>query len=334
MWQNLFVHYFELFLAREFLFALKTIRETEPSLEGSLPEILKGIGSALGCARQPTDVDEMVAEINGRLSEVSNFRATVGFKSGEVFRPTKPFVSQQLSFSIPSLVRNSFPRLAAETKFLILIDEFENFSAAQQRILNTLIKFSRPDLTFRIGMRGNGWRTFGTVNNDDFVKEGRDYEKFVFEEILHTKDSGYQDFLVQIARRRLERVPYYREHQTTDIRKFLGAKEDLEAEARQIVNGGPFRIDSFFKAKFPKVTNVQLAPNASPLVRVLGFLWIRSRGIGVGYPTGDLGLRGKRSLKAPQKASGRSGEQVSFIADDHSRLYLSKAEALLQLQHV
>ena len=252
VWRNLFVQYFELFLAREFLFALKTIGEMEPSLEGSLPEVLKGIGSALGCNRELSDLDKMVSEVNDRLSELSNFRGTIGFQPDAVFRPTKSFVSQELSFAIPSLVRNSFPRLDPETKFLILIDEFENFSAPQQRILNTLIKFSTPNLTFRIGMRRNGWRTFATVNDDDFIKEGRDYEEFVFEEILHSKNSGYQGFLLEIARRRLERIPYYWEHQITDIKEFLGAKEDLEAEARQIVDDKPSKIDSFFKSKFPK----------------------------------------------------------------------------------
>ena len=60
----------------------------------------------------------------------------------------------------------------------------------------------------------------------------------------------------------------------TDIRHFLGAKEDLESEAREIANGDPSRIDLFFRSKFSGIGNVQLPPNESPLVRALAYLWI------------------------------------------------------------
>jgi hypothetical protein len=123
-------------------------------------------------------------------------------------------------------------------------------------------------------MRRNGWRTYATVNKDDFVKEGRDYRKYVFEEILHSKSSGYQKFLKEIARKRLERIPLFKERGLTDICYFLGKKEDLEEEALATVDGKPEKIDRYFKSKYSALENINFAPNKSPLLRVLGYLWI------------------------------------------------------------
>lgn len=273
VWQNLFIHYFELFAAREYLCALKTLSDDREPLNDSLPRFLSELGKLVGCKEEILGLDEMISEVSSRIMEVSEFRGTVGFQRA-VFQPTKPFISQQLSFAVPDLIRECFPRLNPKTKFIVLLDEYENFSIPQQRMLNTLLKFAKPELTFRVGMRRNGWRTFGTVNEDDFVKEGRDYKKFVFEEILHSKQSGYQGFLAEVARRRLERIPMLEKQGKTNIRYFLGDKEDLEAEAQEIASGDQQRIDSFFKSRFPQLREISLQPNKSPLVRMLGFLWI------------------------------------------------------------
>ena len=237
------------------------------------------MGELLGQTKRSESLCELIDDISSRILEVSHFRGLVGFQKAE-FNPTKPFVSQYLSFVIPDLIKNYFSDIEKNINFILLVDEFENFSISQQKMLNTLIKFVRPGLTFRIGMRRNGWRTFGTVNDDDFIKEGRDYEKFIFEEILHSKRSGYKDFLVEVARKRLESVDIYKKNGMTGIENFLGNKEDLEAEALTIVKGNPRKIDQFFKSKFPSLSQVELLPNESPLVRMLGFLWI-ARGVSV-----------------------------------------------------
>ena len=275
-WDNLFIHYFELYILREYLFALKGLQSECPHITASLNLFLRRMGELLGHRNQFSSLDELIKETTQRILEVSNFRGLVGFQKNE-FTPTKPFVSQSLSFEVPLLIRESLSEISPRTNFILLVDEYENFSTSQQRMLNTLIKFVRPGLTFRIGMRRNGWRTYGTVNDDDFVKEGRDYEKFIFEEILHSRNSGYQDFLIEVARKRLESIHVYKEKGTTDIRKFLGKKEDLESEALEIVNGNQNEIDRHFQSKFPKLKNIQLSPTKSPLVRMLGYLWM-SRG--------------------------------------------------------
>lgn len=274
VWRNLFIHYFELFVAREILTAIHTIEQSGELSDASSHEIFQTeVSKLLGCQKDLRSTKALIDEITKRLLEVSDFRGMVGFQSG-TFKPTKPFLSQSLSFAIPKLVKECFSVIYDKTNFILLLDEYENFNSQQQQVVNTLLKFVYPGLTFRIGMRRNGWRTYATVNDDDFVKEGRDYRKYVFEDILHSKSSGYQKFLKEIARKRLEKVPIYKERGLTDICYFLGHKEDLEDEALDIVDGKHEKIDNYFMSKFPSLGNISLQPNKSPLLRVLAFLWI------------------------------------------------------------
>ena len=273
VWENLFVHYFELYLAREYLIALEVLEDDSPTSSGTLVAFLDKMCALLGCDKEIETLNQLIDEVSARISEVSDYRGVIGFKFAE-FQPTKPIISQHLSFQVPALIKEFFQKIHSKTNFILLLDEFENFSTSQQRMINTLLKFVKPGLTFRIGMRRNGWRTYGTVNDDDFVKEGRDYEKFIFEEILHSKNSGYQEFLIEVARKRLERVDVFVQLGTTDIRHFLGKNEDLEAEALEIAKQDLSKIDNFYKSKFPIIQDAVLLPNKSPLVRILGFLWI------------------------------------------------------------
>jgi len=317
IWKNLFIHYFELYVGREFLKAVCILEKSHSiQKEEELKVLNKELCELLGCDGQPTTKD-IIDILTQRLLEVSEYRAVVGFQQVE-FKPTKPFISQSLSFNVPELIKNRISSIEENTNFIILIDEYENFSPQQQEVVNTLLKFVTPGLTFRIGMRRNGWRTYATVNNDDFVKEGRDYRKYVFEDILHSKSSGYQDFLYEIARKRLERVPAFKERGNTDIRKFLNDKEDLEEEAINIVNGKEDRIDVFYKSKYPILKGVNLDKNKSPLLRVLGYLWILR-----GESEGDVN-RGIYELENLEKKSrGNTANKLQYDLVNKYRLSLT-----------
>lgn len=272
VWRNLFVHYFELFLAREYLVAVKTIADRDSAIAGTVKKFIAEAWKLFGSddLEMPETISMFVSVVNQRLKEITNYRAQVGFAPA-TFKPSRAYAAQELSFGLADLILSSFPELGPRTKFIVLLDEYENFNASQQRFVNTLLKFASIRVTFRVGMRRNGWRDTGTVNDDDFIKEGRDYEKFVFEEMLHSKRKGYREFLLDVASRRMARVPFYSEKGDTDIRKYLGNAEDLESEAQQIVAGDKTRIDEYFQSK---VKVGELEPNRSPLVRTLGYLWL------------------------------------------------------------
>ena len=120
---------------------------------------------------------------------------------------------------------------------LLLIDEFESFSEKQQMVINAAMRYNKEyGIRLRIGMRPYGFKTFDTVNSEDFIKEGRDYSKIVFDNPLVKKNNNTQYFKLvkRIADRRLAYVPMFEKMSITDV---LGHEEDLVSEAKAIVNG-------------------------------------------------------------------------------------------------
>lgn len=277
-WLSIFTHYFELVLGREYIAVLKRLTEDEILNKKSvsqdfIPKIDKLIGNA---SKKSRSFEDILAEIDNKLLEVDEFRANIRF-SNISFQPQKAFTSESLSFSIPQIAKETIPEFKEGINFIVLIDEFENFLAPQQRIVNALLKFVEPGITFRIGMRSEGFRTFETISKDDFIKEGRDYRKIVFEEVL-IKDKGYQQFLKDIARKRLEKVKLFMEKGFVDISKILDNSENLEEEAKLLTKKNPGKHFDLLKDKSPH--EIKLLENSdNPLIEMLNILWV-SRKVG------------------------------------------------------
>ena len=133
------------------------------------------------------------------------------------------------------------------TSVLLLIDEFESFSKRQQMVINAAMRYNKEyGVRYRIGMRPYGFKTFDTVNSEDFIKEGRDYSKIEFGNPLVNKqnDKKYFRLIEQVANKRLASVRMF---SRMDIISLLGAEENLENEAKDIVNGRSKHIDVYLR---------------------------------------------------------------------------------------
>jgi hypothetical protein len=249
-WEAIFTHYFELQVCKSYLEVIERLEKSR-SFEDltERDKFVDGVRTALGIEDTAVlDCHTLLDRVDDELRYVNAFRAEISFADVQ-FRPKKVFASQDLVYGIPKIAKDTiFSR--SDLNFVIFIDEYENFQIGQQRIINTLVKFVKPGITFRIGMRLEGFRTFATVTGDDFIKEGRDYRKVVFEDLL-VKNQGYRDLLLDIAKKRLESIPLFRDKGFTDISKFLGEAENFEWEAESIVK------DSNKKSHFDIVRNAK-----------------------------------------------------------------------------
>ncbi|MEX2410632.1 MAG: hypothetical protein WD607_04550 [Candidatus Paceibacterota bacterium] len=272
-WLSIFTHFFELEVGQAYLTVIQSLDHYGVLDKISLskkfvPQVDKLLGNSVNKKREISDVLEDVAD---KLEEVTNFRAAVRF-SDVSFQPSKAFSSQSLSFSIPEIAKKTIPEFKDGIDFIVMIDEFENFLESQQRTINTILKFVKPGITFRIGTRPEGFKTFETTSKDDFIKEGRDYRKVIFEEVL-IKDKGYQNFLKDVARKRLEQVKLFREKDFLDISKILGQSEVLEDEASKLTTNNPgkhFRLLKEIDSKDIKL----LECKENPLLEMLNILWV------------------------------------------------------------
>lgn len=280
-WDDIFTHYFELQVCQSYIEVIRDIINSPHSNlnKGSIekkfvPLVAQLIGEN---GEKSETIDDILSKIEAEIAEVTRFRGQIAFSDIE-FRPSRGFTSQSLSFGIAKIAKESIEEFR-DINFVVFIDEFENFLEHQQRIVNTLLKFVHPGITFRIGMRLEGFHTFSTISKDEFIKEGRDYRKFIFEHFL-TKDKDYQEFLKNVARKRLEMIPILKEKNYLDISNFLGTKEDLNKEAYELVHSRDNKYRHFElltqvvdKSHIDDIRKIINYPN-NPLLEMLNILWV------------------------------------------------------------
>ena len=274
-WQPIFVHYFELITARAYVEAIiEMIQHDMLSLTEVDKNFVPQIGKLLGTDSSLTTIEQILNEIDDQVRYLDEYRGAYPFFKTD-FKPKKGFASQSLSFGIPKIAFKTIPEFKDKFNFTLLIDEYENFSEVQQRMINTLIKFTSDKINFRIGMRLEGFRTFSTTSTDDFIKEGREYRKIIFDDVL-IKDKDYRDFLIEVSRKRLERVEVFSQSGKTDILKFLGNAESLEEEAIELTAKDPGRHFKLYDVS-KHLTEEELAlikHPENPLLEMLNILWL------------------------------------------------------------
>lgn len=275
-WTSIFIHYFELTVGRNYIETIKKLFELGNFKKDEINQFVQEIGEIIN-ASQILSLDELLNEFDVRLKEVDLFRGNIRFFNNDFIPSKRGFDSQSLSFGIPKIAKKTISEFKDLINFILLIDEYENYLEPQQRVINTLLRFSKNEIRFRIGMRLEGFRTFNMISEDDFIKEGREYRKVVFEEVLIKKDQrnkDYRDFLKAVSKKRLESIKIFKEHGKIDITDFLSKSEDLEKEALELVSTNPGKHFTHFK-KFLKDTNIEIIKyKENPLLELLNILWV------------------------------------------------------------
>ncbi|MCF6149479.1 MAG: hypothetical protein E3K37_12570 [Candidatus Kuenenia sp.] len=272
-WNSIFTHYFELIVGRNYIEAIKKLYDLEnlkrDEIEDQfIPEVRQIINEP-----QIQSLEALLSEFDNRIKEVDRFRGNIPFFKNDFIPSKGGFASQCLSFGIPEIAKKTISELKESINFILLIDEYENYLEPQQRVINTLLRFSKNEIRFRIGMRLEGFRTFNMISEDDFIKEGREYRKVIFEEVL-IKDEGYYHFLKEVSKKRLESVSIFKENGKIDIAEFLSKTENLEEEALELVSKNPGKHFDHFK-KFLTASDIDaITYKENPLLELLNILWV------------------------------------------------------------
>ena len=272
-WNSIFIHYLELIIARNYIEAIKKLNDLKSFNKDDIEKkFIPEIGQIINNS-QIKSLDELLIDLDNRIKEVDKFRGNIPFYKNDFFPLKGGLASQSLSFGIPRIAKKAITEFKESISFILLIDEYENYSIEQQRIINTLLRFSKSEIKFRLGMRLEGFRTYNMISEDDFIKEGREYRKVVFEEVL-IKNKDYQEFLREVAKKRLESVKVFKENGNTDIIKFLSKSENLEKEALDLVSKNPGKHFNHFK-KYLKDLNIELIKHKeNPLIELMNIIWV------------------------------------------------------------
>jgi hypothetical protein len=196
-WQPLFAHYANVLLCElvlEFLTWFEEHTNIVPAIsQDALSEVIREFGT-VGSAFE----GELSTVLANRRSEIEQYVNNVRTDD----RPTLSMIGRPLDALLKHL--RSEPHFR-DKSFYFLIDEYENFTAPQQQVFNTLIKHAGEDYCFKIGMKELGWRRRSTLNATERLQAPADYALIDIADRL--SDPGvFVSFAARICNERLSEM--------------------------------------------------------------------------------------------------------------------------------
>lgn len=188
-WTAYFGHYLNLSLCQLIINFIKWREEkTGETIELSAHK-LRVIGATLGISAI-SSLSELADEIEFLILD---FEASIN-----TILDNKPEVLSLLGAPLDALSNALVESEALKGKqFFFLIDEFENFEDYQQKVVNTVIKHSNSNYTFKIGVRELGWRQRATLNPNEQLTSPADYARLsISEKLDETRFSSFAESVV------------------------------------------------------------------------------------------------------------------------------------------
>ncbi len=208
-WRTLFAYYIELWFAQLLLQVVEEVVNNTDVVRDEI-EICREIVTTLFDRHLDDDLQSFNAvnlylrDLQKKMDyEINNCSVT-----GKINIGMEILVSPgKLIFGIPKVLRQK-TGIFKNFQFIFLIDEFENLLEYQQQHINTLVREREAPVTFRVGARWYGVKTYKTFSGDEDIKEGSEYEKYIIDKIFRENDDFYEKFVKEICLRRIRESGY------------------------------------------------------------------------------------------------------------------------------
>lgn len=195
-WIRLFAHYVNLDLVSLVLRFLLWYSRLLPDSDRLSEEACNSVAEALGLSAQPTVRALTDAVASARL----RFEVHINNVGDQREAPTLSMQGAPIDLLLNFV--GQLPQFQGR-QFLFLIDEYENLLDYQQRVINTLIKHSGGQYTFKVGVRELGFRMHATLNENEQLLSPADYLRINITEKLGDRFAG---FAATVCNERLKRV--------------------------------------------------------------------------------------------------------------------------------
>lgn len=202
IWNSIFYFYFELRLAINLLRdCLQVIQDG--GLEYDSEHYSRSFSDLLVCdGYVGNSLEDSISYLMGLRKGVDRIVANVATGRATLDEVQICFNPGDMVFGLP-LVLKDCCRIFSDMKFIFMIDELENFSSGQQEFLNSLIRYRKGPVSFRVGARLYGIKTNSTIEGGEPIKLGSEYVQVNFERAI--RDAKSQDhFFKALIIKRLE----------------------------------------------------------------------------------------------------------------------------------
>jgi hypothetical protein len=113
------------------------------------------------------------------------------------------FSPSRLTYGVPLVLSKLYP-IFEKVLFVYLIDEAENFTAWQQRFVNSLIRYRTGNATIKVGARLYGIRSYDTLGSGEPIKRDAEYERVELDSFLREHEAQYKSFCRELIIKRLQ----------------------------------------------------------------------------------------------------------------------------------
>lgn len=197
-WVPFFAHYVNLRLGQQIVRTLGILEDNKliDSVPGEFYEIL---AEHLCISNPPHSLKECLTVLRTSLNRLARY----------VNNPSNTRVELPILINNGSLVFDLCRSLTTNPVFkskiwFMLVDEYENMSEYQQRVVNTLIKANQDPCVFKVAMRPRGWWTRETLQTTESLAEPADFDSVNFEDDLEERE--YEALIKSAFRTRLSQL--------------------------------------------------------------------------------------------------------------------------------
>ena len=274
-----FTHFFELVVCESYVEFIDLLKGENDIDEKLYSEVEMEIYKLLGVKEQKGNLSRIVEEKINEVYDYINERKI----SGKEFHPKKMYHFRSLSYKVKEILCNAILELKDNVIFLWVIDEGENFLKFEQKTMNGFIKTLNSrmnrDIFLRLGTRAPKIKTYETINKEEFLTIGRDYE---LKDInYYTIDSDgrdeYKKWLIQIAQNRLSQVEVFHKNNLENIQGFLGDKEDQCEEAAKWAANKKDHFKWCLKNLYSEELYNDLKVQDNPLLEMMNIWWYKKK---------------------------------------------------------
>lgn len=198
-WQKVFAHFFNL-LGCTLIIDFLAWYQSEIDPDFVLPSTAaRAVAESFGVAESLATLPELNACIRSLTREFEFQINNVGDRlPPQLSVPGRPI--QELTDAL-----TSFGGIFAGKVFTFLLDEYENFDATQQTVLNSLVKHAGNSYTFKIGVKQGGFRTTETLAPEQRLQSPADYAVIdITDHLLESSD--FPDFAERVCNARLKAI--------------------------------------------------------------------------------------------------------------------------------
>ncbi|MES2276780.1 MAG: hypothetical protein V4592_12210 [Bacteroidota bacterium] len=198
-WGKVFSHYFNLLICRDILIFIKWHSNQSVNDEQLSAHACKLIANSINIDDPCNNLESLLEKFDMSMysfqSEINNIIDGKLPKLSMAGDPIKIITEYALQL-----------RQFENKIFFILLDEYENYENYQQMVLNSLIKHTTENYTFKIGVRELGWRVKHTLNTSELLNDPADYVLVNIESKLTENESSFSDFAKSVCEQRIKKI--------------------------------------------------------------------------------------------------------------------------------